>query len=137
MVRSYCGVAWSREALHGIAKFGPAKHSMASLGALWSCDVQWGGVWSCLVRHGKLSLRHGTEGSGFARLSAVGQALVRHYLGWAWSCEAGRCMARFASAFLRLGIVLLSRVWRGPVRLCPATCGTVSQGHGYGGIKHE
>jgi len=90
-VGSYCGVVWNCKALHSIVKFGPAKHCMVGLGAIWSGDVQRGGAWSCLVMHGKalfwqggavqsevqhakVLLRHGTEGSGFARLRAVGQA---------------------------------------------------------------
>lgn len=59
-VRSYCGVVWSREALHGIVKFGPVKH--------------------CTVMLAKALFRHGTVGSGFARLRA-GQGLVRRYFG--------------------------------------------------------
>lgn len=62
MVRSYCGVVWSREARYGIAKFCPVKY--------------------CYARHAKaLLLRSGivwcsTVVSGFARLRAAGQALL-------------------------------------------------------------
>jgi len=102
-VRSYCGVAWSVEALHGVVKFGPAKYSVAGSGVFWSGDVRrgavlysavwhakalfWqGGVEQSEVHQAKLSLRCGivrrrTVVSGFARLCAVGQALVRHYFG--------------------------------------------------------
>jgi len=152
LVRSYCGMVRSVEALHGILKYGPVKHCMAGLGAIWSCDVQRGGVWSCLaryakalfwkggavqseVRHAKLSLRSGvvrcgTVLSGFARLRAVGQALLRRHYGLAWPGEVGRCMASFALALLRLGSVLLSQVRRVPVLQGFVRLGV----HGYGGV---
>jgi len=93
----FCGVVWGREALHGVAKFGPAMYSMVGLGAFWfgivmfsealSCSASakvlfWqGGVEQSEVRRARLLLRHGiarssTLVSGLARLCAVGQAPV-------------------------------------------------------------
>jgi len=76
-----CGMVWSVEALHGIAKFCPVKHCMASLG---------------VIRQAKASLRsgiarHGTAESGFARLRAVGQALAS---GQVLSCGVWRSPLR-------------------------------------------
>jgi len=113
-VRSYCGVVWSVEALHGIVKFCPVKHCMVLRAKALS----------------RLSiLRRGTVRSGFARLRAAGQALVRRHLGFVWSCDVGRCMASFALASLRLGDVLLCEVWWSPVLQGQVRLGL----HGYGG----
>jgi len=99
-VRSYCGMVWSVEALHRIVEFCPVKYCMVLRAKALS----------------RLSIvRCGTVQSGFARLRAVGQALLRRHLGFVWSCDVGRCMASFALASLRLGSVLLSQVRRGPV----------------------
>jgi len=134
----HCVVRYSFiEALHGVAKFGPAKHSVAGLGITRRGDalrgIDWAGkvmlaealfwqggagqreVRNGAVWHSMVSIRHGTEGSGFARLCAAGQALVRRHLGLVWPGEAGRCMARLALVSSRFGRVLLSQVRRGPV----------------------
>lgn len=102
-VRSYCGVVWSVEALHSIVKFGPVMYSVV----MYAEALFWqGGVVQNEVRHAKLSLRRGTVESGFARLRAVGQALVF------------------------FGIALL-----GKVRWCPVKFGVVGHGfHEYGGV---
>jgi len=71
---------------------------------------------------------YGTVRSGLARLRAVGQALLKRYLGLAWSCEVGRCIARQASALIRLGLVR-----RGPVRFSPVGHAF----HGYGVLKNH
>lgn len=93
LVRSYCGLVWHREARHVMVKFGPVMYSMA----LYA---------KAFLRRGIVRCR--TVGSGFARLRAVGQALVS----------------------LRFGRALLSKVLRGPVLRGPVRLGV----HGYGGI---
>jgi len=113
-VRFYCGVVWSVEALHSVVKFGPVKYS--------------------LVMQAKVSSRHGivrcrTVVSGFARLRAVGRGMLRRYLGFVWSGEVGRCIARRASAFF--GRVLIGLVRRGPAMFSPVGYGI----HGYGGYQ--
>jgi len=98
-VRSYCGVVWSREALHGIVEFGPVKHCVA-------------GHAKALLRSGMV--RYGTVRSGFARLRAVGQAQLS--LGFVWSGEVGRCIVKRASALF--GRVLLGLVKWSPAMFC-------------------
>jgi hypothetical protein len=131
LVRFYCGLVRCIEALHGIVKFCPVKYCVVLRGkALFWHGIAWrGSVGRCLARYAKAFLRHGTVESGFVRLCAAGQALVRRYL--AWPGEAGRCMARFASVSSRLGDVLLCKVRRGPVLQGRVRLGL----HGYGGIK--
>jgi len=84
--RSCCGVAWNREALHGIVKFGPVKH--------------------CVARCAKALLRsgiamYGTVRFGLALLCAAGQALVRFYFGLARQGGALLSTARQGKVFVR------------------------------------
>jgi len=118
-VRSYCGMAWNREALHSMVKFCPVMYSVAvHAKALLRCGI----------------VRYGRAESGFARLCVVGQALLRHYHGLAWPGEVGRCMVKRASAFfgrVRLGFVMWGPVLHGFVMHSMPWLGI----HGYGGYR--
>jgi hypothetical protein len=115
--RFYCGIVWKREALFCVVKFCPVKH--------------------CYVRHAKALLRRGIVGSGFARLRAVGQALVLSRSGVATQGGVRRAAAmlsavRFSSALLRLGLAMRCPVRLGSVKRGFVMCCTPRLGvHGY------
>ena len=136
---------WFCKARHFLARSGSAgwttaRHCVSRYGLVRSCLVPWGSVgyctvWFCLARHyfGRVVrckarfsvLRHalfrrGTAGSGFARLCAAGQAMVRRHLGLVWPGEVGRCIARQGLGFMRSGVVTQGSVMRGAV-----SCGLV------------
>lgn len=122
MVRSYCGVVWNREARHVMAKFCPVKHGMAWLGVivLWGCEALWSAVWSSAVMCAKALLRsgiamYGIVRSGFARLRAAGQALVRRYFGLAMQGGVLFCTVQQGQVSPHFGMVLRSWVMHGDV----------------------
>jgi hypothetical protein len=93
--RLSCGVAWIGEALQRVVKFCPVKH--------------------CVVFCAKALLWRGTVGSGFARLRAVGQGLVRFYFGLATQGGVLLSTARQGKASPYFGIALRGWMMRGRV----------------------
>jgi len=128
-VRFYCGLAW---------KDGVGKSELGPCVARLSKALFWqGGVEQSEAHIAELSLmsgmaRHGTVGSGFARLRAAGQGLLKYYLGLVLPCEVGRSVVKQGQVLFGLG-----QARRGPVRQGPAKSGFASLTiHGYGGYQN-
>jgi hypothetical protein len=130
------GIVLYREVLHRVVKSCPAKHCKALrakallwLGEVLFCVLGIGGVlYGMAKRAGALlgMVKCGTVGSGFARLRAVGRALVLLRLATAGRGFARLCRARFCLVLSRPGVEEQGSVVRGAATCSTAKCSLAS-----------